>query len=158
MLAGKEGFGPSKHLSLEETIERIPTIEPEGLRGGTIYYDGQFDDARLAINMAQTVVDLGGTVINYMKVVALTKAGSMVNGVVVQDQESGKEHTLGASVVINATGVFTDAVRKMDDDTTKPMVQPSQGVHIVLDKSFLPGDSAIMVPQTDDGRVLFAIP
>lgn len=158
MLAGKEGFGPSKHLSLEETIERLPTIEPEGLRGGTIYYDGQFDDARLAVNMAQTVVDLGGTVANYMKVVGLLKANSMVQGVVVEDVEKGKEYELKAHVVINATGVFTDAVRKMDDETAKAMVQPSQGVHIVLDKSFLPGDSAIMVPQTDDGRVLFAIP
>ena len=158
MLAGKEGFGPSKHLSLEETIERIPTIEPKGLRGGTIYYDGQFDDARLAVNMAQTVVDLGGTVINYMKVVDLTKSGGMVNGAVIEDQESGKEYTLKSNVVINATGVFTDSVRMMDDQAVKPMVQPSQGVHIVLDKSFLPGDSAIMVPETDDGRVLFAIP
>lgn len=158
VLAGKEGFGPSKHLSLEETLERIPTIEPKGLRGGTIYYDGQFDDARLAINMAQTVVDLGGTVANYMKVVGLSKSNSMVQGVVVQDQESGKDYTLTANVVINATGVFSDAVRQMDDTEAKSMVQPSQGVHIVLDQSFLPGDSAIMVPQTDDGRVLFAIP
>ncbi|MEM8489001.1 MAG: glycerol-3-phosphate dehydrogenase/oxidase [Bacteroidota bacterium] len=158
MLAGKEGFGTSKHLSLEETLERIPTIEPEGLRGGTIYYDGQFDDARLAINMAQTAVDLGGTVANYMKVVGLTKDNDMVRGVVVEDQESGKSYTLSAHVVINATGVFTDAVRQMDDNTAVPMVQPSQGVHIVLDRSFLPGDSAIMVPHTDDGRVLFAIP
>ncbi|MFK7845189.1 MAG: glycerol-3-phosphate dehydrogenase/oxidase, partial [Rhodothermales bacterium] len=143
---------------LEETLKRIPTIEPKGLRGGTIYYDGQFDDARLAINMAQTVVDLGGTVANYMKVVGLSKSNNMVQGVVVQDQEGGKDYTLSANVVINATGVFSDAVRKMDDAEAKSMVQPSQGVHIVLDQSFLPGDSAIMVPQTDDGRVLFAIP
>ncbi len=158
MLAGKEGFGPSKHLTLEETLERIPTIEPEGLRGGTIYHDGQFDDARLAINMAQTIVDLGGTAVNYMKVVGLIKENDMVHGVVVRDMESETEYTLKAKVVVNATGVFSDSVRKMDDAEVKPMVQPSQGVHIVLDRSFLPGDSAIMVPHTDDGRVLFAIP
>ena len=158
MLAGKEGFGPSKHLSLEETLERIPTIEPEGLRGGTIYYDGQFDDARLAINMAQTVADLGGTVANYFEVVDLLKHRNMVHGVVARDVETDREFQLDASVVINATGVFTDSIRRMDDETAKSMVQPSQGVHIVLDRSYLPGDSAIMVPQTDDGRVLFAIP
>ena len=158
MLAGKEGFGTSKHLSLEETLERIPTIEPEGLRGGTIYYDGQFDDARLAINMAQTAVDLGGTVINYVKVVGLEKQNDVVSGVVACDEETGKEYHLRSRVVINATGVFTDTVRRMDDDSAQTMVQPSQGVHIVLDRSYLPGDSAIMVPHTDDGRVLFAIP
>ncbi len=158
MLAGKEGFGPSKHLDLEETLEHIPTIEPKGLRGGTIYYDGQFDDARLAINMAQTAVDLGGTVANYMKVVGLIHRDNMVQGVVVQDMEGGKEYSLKARSVINATGIFTDNIRKMDDGEAKTMVQPSQGVHIVLDRSFLPGNSAIMVPHTDDGRVLFAIP
>ena len=158
MLAGKEGFGASKHLSLEETLERIPTIEPEGLRGGTIYYDGQFDDARLAINMAQTAVDLGGTVINHLRVVGLTKENGMVQGVIARDLEDEREFELKAKVVINATGVFSDSVRKMDEAGTKSMVQPSQGVHIVLDRSFLPGETAIMVPHTDDGRVLFAIP
>ena len=158
MLAGKEGFGPSRHLSLEETLQRIPTIEPEGLRGGTIYHDGQFDDARLAINMAQTAVDLGGTVINYMQVVGLTKKNHLIEGVRVRDLENDREHELKARVVINATGVFTDEVRRLDDAKAAGMVQPSQGVHIVLDRSYLPGDSAIMVPQTDDGRVLFAIP
>ncbi len=158
MLAGKEGFGPSKHLSLQETLERIPTIEPEGLRGGTIYYDGQFDDARLAIDMAKTVADLGGALVNYAKVVALTKNNQMVDGVVFHDLEGDREMTARARVVINATGVFTDRVRKMDNPGVKPMIQASQGVHIVLDRSFLPGNSAIMVPETDDGRVLFAIP
>ena len=158
MLAGREGFGRSKHLSLEETFERIPTIEPEGLRGGTIYYDGQFDDARLAIHMAMTIADLGGTIINYTKVVGLTKENDMVQGVVVHDLESQTEHTLKGRVVINATGVFTDSIRSLDEPGATSMVQASQGVHIVLDRSFLPGYSAIMVPHTDDGRVLFAIP
>lgn len=158
MLAGKEGFGRSKHLSLEETFERIPTIEPEGLRGGTIYYDGQFDDARLAIHMAMTITDLGGTIVNYAKVVGLTKDQEMVTGVVVQDIEGDQEYTLKGRVVINATGVFTDSIRSLDEPDAPVMVRASQGVHIVLDRAFLPGDSAIMVPHTDDGRVLFAIP
>ncbi len=158
MLAGKEGFGPSRHLSLEETLQRIPTIEPKGLRGGTIYHDGQFDDARLAINMGQTAVDLGGTIINYMQVVGLTKKNSLIDGVRVHDLEKNQEYELKARVVINATGVFTDEIRHLDDATAPGMVQPSQGVHIVLDRSYLPGDTAIMVTHTDDGRVLFAIP
>ncbi|MDZ4698363.1 MAG: glycerol-3-phosphate dehydrogenase/oxidase [Rhodothermales bacterium] len=158
MLAGKEGFGPSRHLSREETIERIPTIEPAGLRGGTVYYDGQFDDARLAINMAQTAINLGAAVVNYVQVTGLVRQHDQVRGIRVRDLESGVEREILARAVINATGVFSDALRHMDDAALPPLIQPSQGIHIVLDRSFLPGDSAIMVPHTDDGRVLFAIP
>ncbi|MEZ4700790.1 MAG: glycerol-3-phosphate dehydrogenase/oxidase [Rhodothermales bacterium] len=158
MLAGKEGFGPSRFLSREETLRRIPTIEPDGLRGGTIYHDGQFDDSRLAITMARTAVDLGAAVLNYVEVTGLIKENDQVKGVRLRDREAGTEHEIRAKVVINATGVFSDGVRRMDDADAAPIIQPSQGVHIVLDRSFLPGDSAIMVPHTDDGRVLFAIP
>lgn len=158
VLAGKLGLGPSKILSREETLEKIPTLEPEGLRGGVIYYDGQFDDARLAINLAQTLVDLGGTPINYAKVTGLLKHGGMINGVLARDMESSDEFEVYGRVVINATGVFSDAIIKMDRPDAANMIQPSQGVHLVLDKEFLPGDSAIMVPHTDDGRVLFAVP
>ena len=158
VLAGKHGFGPSRNLSIEETVERIPTIETKGLRGGVIYYDGQFDDARLAINMAQTAAEQGAALVNYMNVTALVKPEEFVSGLIAQDAESGREHEIRAKVVINATGVFTDSVRRLDNADAKPMIRPSQGVHIVLDRSFLPGDSAIMVPETDDGRVLFAIP
>ena len=158
MLAGKEGFGASKHLSRKETLERIPTLEPEGLRGGTIYYDGQFDDARLAVNMAQTAAEQGGVLLNYAEVTGLKKTNDFVSGVRFTDTESGREYELSSKVVINATGVFTDSIRKMDEAACQQMVQPSQGVHVVLDRSFLPGNTAIMVPQTDDGRVLFAIP
>ena len=158
LLAGRSGFGRSKHLSKEETIERIPTIEPEGLDGGVIYYDGQFDDARLAINMAQTAAEQGGVLLNYVRVTGILKNGEEVSGVRAVDEETGREYEIGAKAVINATGAFTDAVRRMDDSDAKPMIVPSQGVHIVLDRSFLPGDTAIMVPKTDDGRVLFAIP
>jgi len=157
-LAGKEGFGPSKFLSKEETLKHIPTVEQEGLRGGIIYYDGQFDDARLAINMAETAYEQGATLMNYMKVISLNKDDEMICGVEAIDLETNKSYKLNAKAVINATGVFTDTVRKLDNPNSKDIIISGQGVHIVLDKSFLPGDSAIMVPHTDDGRVLFAIP
>ncbi len=158
VLAGKLGLGPSKSLSKEETLELLPTVETEGLRGGVIYYDGQFDDARLAINIAQTFAEAGGTLLNYMPVTGLLKTADMVSGVEATDLETGKKYQINGRVVVNATGVFVDNVLEMDDATAKPIVRPSQGVHIVLDKSFLPGDSAIMVPKTEDGRVLFAVP
>jgi glycerol-3-phosphate dehydrogenase len=158
LLAGKHGFGPSKNISLEKTLHYIPTIETEGLRGGVIYYDGQFDDARLAVNMAQTAVDQGATVLNYMIVCGLLRSGGFVRGVQAKDQESGREYEIKARAVINATGVFADRIRRMDDPEAVPMIAPSQGVHIVLDRSFLPGKGAIMVPHTQDGRVLFATP
>ncbi|GBC61607.1 glycerol-3-phosphate dehydrogenase/oxidase [Desulfonema ishimotonii] len=158
MLSGRQGFGRSKNLSREKTLEYIPTVEPDGLRGGVIYYDGQFDDARLAINMARTAVEQGGTVINYMRVTDLIKEDDVVRGVVAEDAETGESFEIRAKGVINATGVFSDSIRRMDDADVQDIITPSQGVHIVLDKSFLPGDTAIMVPHTDDGRVLFAIP
>lgn len=158
MLAGKLGLGPSKWLSKEETQKRIPTLEPNGLMGGVIYYDGQFDDSRLAINLAQTLHDLGGMPINYMKMTKLLKAGDVVNGVVARDMETENEYNIFGRVVINATGVFVDNILRMDDPEAEKIIAPSQGVHIILEKEFLPGDSAVMVPHTDDGRVLFAVP
>ncbi|HET6528965.1 MAG TPA: glycerol-3-phosphate dehydrogenase/oxidase [Balneolaceae bacterium] len=157
-LAGDLGIGPSKHLSKEETLKYIPTLESYDLNGGVIYHDAQFDDSRLAINLLQTVFDHGGTGINYMKVTGLLKTNDKISGVRAVDQEGGEEFEFRTKAVINATGVFTDSIRKMDDEGNKPIIQPSQGVHIVLDKSFQPGESAIMVPKTDDGRVLFAVP
>jgi len=158
LLAGKQGFGHSKWLSKDETLERIPTIETEGLRGGIIYYDGQFDDARLAVNLAQTIAEQGGTVVNYVKVTGLLKSGNMLKGLVAKNMETGELLELSAKAIINATGPFTDNICRMDEPNAPAMIAPSQGVHIVLDQSFLPGDSAIMVPHTADGRVLFAIP
>jgi len=158
MLAGKEGFGSSRMLSKEKTVEQIPTIETEGLNGGVIYFDGQFDDARLIVNMAQTAAEQGATVINYFRVTRLLKKNDLVNGLIAVDVESGREYELHAEAIVNATGAFTDEIRLMDDSASQKMIVPSQGVHIVLDRSFLPGSSAIMVPHTDDGRVLFAIP
>ncbi|MEJ2054601.1 MAG: glycerol-3-phosphate dehydrogenase/oxidase [Calditrichaceae bacterium] len=157
-LAGKAGFGSSKLLSREKTIEHLPTIETQGLNGGVIYYDGQFDDSRLVINIAQTAEEQGAVLLNYMPVMKLLHRNDMMSGVIAVDQETGKEYEIEAKVVVNATGVFSDNIRTMDDPSAASMISPSQGIHIVLDKSFLPGDSAIMVPHTDDGRVLFAIP
>jgi glycerol-3-phosphate dehydrogenase len=158
LLAGKYGFGKSKLLSRAQTLEYIPTVETKGLRGGVIYHDGQFDDARLAIHLARTAVEQGGTLINYFKAVAFGKKNGFIQSVRAQDLESDKEYELHAKVVINAGGVFADAVRRLDEAQAEAMIRPSQGAHIVLDQSFLPGQSAIMVPHTADGRVIFAIP
>ncbi len=159
LLAGKYGFGPSQILSRDETLERLPTIRTEGLRGGVFYYDGQFDDARLLINLVITAAEQGATLLNYMPVVQLTVGSDgFVDGVVARDLESGQELQIAAQVVINASGAFCDAVRRMADSSCIPLVSPSQGIHLVFDQSFLPGNSAIMVPHTSDGRVMFAIP
>jgi glycerol-3-phosphate dehydrogenase len=158
-LAGRYGFGRSAKLTVEETLQRIPTIETEGLRGGVVYHDGQFDDARLLINMVTTAAEQGAVLANYVRVTGIVKdAERFVTGATVVDEETGDRLDLRARVVVNATGPFSDGVRRMDDPAAKPLIAPSQGIHLVLDRSFLPGDSAIMVPQTDDGRVLFAIP
>jgi len=158
ILAGRHGFGASRNLSKEETLERLPTIETQGLRGGVLYYDGQFDDARLAICLARTAADLGGTVLNYMRVTGFVKESGIIRGVRVVDLESESQYELQAKVVVNATGAFSDSVRRMDDPDVAGMIRPSRGVHVVLGGDFLQGSTAIMVPHTDDGRVLFAIP
>jgi len=159
MLAGRYGFGGSQILSKEETLERLPTIRTEGLRGGVVYYDGQFDDARLLINLAATAVEQGAVAINYAPATALTRdTDGFVNGVVVRDLENGSEFTAAARVVINATGPLADQVRRLAHPDATPLIAPSQGIHLVFDGSFLKGGTAIMVPHTPDGRVMFAIP
>jgi len=157
-LAGKLGLKPSEILSREETMKRIPTLEGNGLQRGVSYYDGQFDDSRLAVNLAQSIFDCGGVAANYLKVVRLLKKDDLIDGAVVEDTESGEEIEIRAKAVVNATGVFTDGVRKMDDPDAKTVIAASQGAHLILPKEFLPGNSAIMVPQTPDGRVMFAVP
>jgi glycerol-3-phosphate dehydrogenase len=159
LLAGKYGFGVSRILSKEETLEHLPTLKTEGLRGGAVYYDGQFDDARLLIHMVATAYEQGATLLNYVEVTGLTKdAQGFVDGVSARDVETGNEFRATAKVVINATGAFTDLLRLKAEPDAKPMIVPSQGIHLVFDSSFLQGASAIMVPHTSDGRVLFAIP
>ncbi len=159
LLAGKFGFGKSRILSRDEITEKIPTIKQEGLRGGVIYYDGQFDDSRLLINLVTTAVEQGATMLNYLPVTGITKdAEDYVDGVIARDEETGESFTIKAKVLINATGAFTDNVRRLADSEVKPMIAPSQGIHLVFERSLMPGDSAIMVPHTSDGRVMFAIP
>ncbi len=159
LLAGKYGFGKSRVLSREETLEHLPTLKSEGLRGGAVYYDGQFDDARLLIHMVATAHEQGAAVLNYVEVTGLSKdPQSFVNGVDLRDTESGETFHAEAKVVINATGAFSDRLRSMAEPASAPMIAPSQGIHLVFDGAFLAGESAIMVPHTSDGRVLFAIP
>lgn len=146
-------------LSAEQVRKVLPNLRKKKVGGGVLYFDGQFDDARLAINIAQTAAEHGGVLLNYMKVVGLRKdAGGKVNGVQVEDQLSGEVLDLEAKTVINATGVFVDDILKMNDQNTPAMVKASQGIHLVLDKSFMPGVHALMIPATSDGRVLFAVP
>ncbi len=158
LMAGKLGLGLSKHLKKKEVIKALPLVERKGLKGGVIYQDGQFDDARMAMSLGLTCNDYGGTILNYMKVTGLFKKEGLVAGVIAIDQETGEEFRIKSKVVINATGVFADEVIKMDDPGGKDMIIPSQGIHLILDKSFLPGEHAIMVPHTSDGRVMFAVP
>jgi glycerol-3-phosphate dehydrogenase len=158
-LAGKYGFGASEILTREETLARLPTIKTDGLRGGVVYYDGQFDDTRLLINLVATAADQGATLINYARAVALTKgAEGFIDGVVAVDQETGQQWSVAARVVVNATGAFSDSVRRLAEPDVTTLIAPSQGIHLVFDHSFLSGDAAIMVPHTADGRVMFAIP
>ncbi len=159
LLAGRYGFGKSRNLSKEKTLEYLPTIRREGLRGGVLYYDGQFDDTRFLIALVQTALEQGAVVLNYCGVVALRAgADGVIRAVVAQDTETGEEFHVSAKVVVNATGPFVDQVRRLAEPHAAPLVAPSQGIHLVFDRSFLPSDVAIMVPHTSDGRVMFAIP
>lgn len=159
LLAGKYGFGKSQNLSREETLKQLPNVNPDGLTGGVVYYDGQFDDTRLLINLIATAADQGATLLNYAKVTALNKGNDgIINGVSWQNVETGETFTARAKVVVNATGTFTDSVRRLAEPDVSQMIAPSQGAHLVFDRSFLPGTNAILVPHTKDGRVMFAIP
>jgi glycerol-3-phosphate dehydrogenase len=159
LLAGKHGLGASRILSRDETLKHLPTLKTEGLRGGAVYFDGQFDDARLLIHMVMTAYEQGATLLNYVEVTALTRnEQGAIDGVMARDVETGNEFCAGGKVVINATGAFGDRLRLMAEPDAAPMIAPSQGVHLVFDGAFLASDSAIMVPHTRDGRVLFAIP
>jgi glycerol-3-phosphate dehydrogenase len=158
VMAGSLGIGFSRLVGKREALRLVPTLEPDGLKGGVVYYDGQFDDARLAISLLRTALDHGALALNYAPVTGLIKDGGKVAGVTARDAETGEELRLHARAVVNATGVFADAVRRLDEPDAEALLSPSQGVHLVLDRSFLPGDHAIMIPKTDDGRVLFALP
>jgi len=157
-MAGELGLGKSRRLSREEVLELAPTLDADGLRGGVLYHDGQFDDARLAIHLAQTAASQGAVLLNYCRVEGFVKTDGRVTGLRATDQLNNQSFEVAAKVVINATGVFTDSILRLDDPNAEPVIAPSQGVHLILDKDFLPGQAAILVPHTDDGRVLFAVP
>jgi glycerol-3-phosphate dehydrogenase len=157
-LSGGASFGSSRMMGASSVRARLPTVVSDGLAGGVEYFDGQFDDARYSLALAQTLESLGGVAINYAKMIRLLKTKDVVSGVVVRDEESGNEFEVQARVVINATGVFTDEIRVLDEARAAPMLTVSQGSHFVLPKEFLQGKHALMVPKTADGRVLFAIP
>ncbi|GAA0546067.1 glycerol-3-phosphate dehydrogenase/oxidase [Chitinophaga japonensis] len=159
LLSGRLSLGRSRHIGSREVQEKLPTIRRQGLKGGIVYHDGQFDDARLAVNIAQTAAENGAMLLNYFKVTGLEKhPDGQLSGVVAKDLETGLTYTLPAKTVINATGVFVDEILQLDNPGARRLVKPSQGVHVVLDRSFLQSSSAIMIPKTDDGRVLFAVP
>lgn len=159
-LAGRLSLGRSVHISRKETLEKLTTLKQERLAGGVLYHDGQFDDSRLAVNLAQTISDKGGTVLNYMKITSLHKdEGGNISGLTVRDTlNDGPEIFLNTRAVINATGVFADDILEMDNPDAPKSIAASQGVHVVLDNSFLPGHNALMIPATSDGRVLFVVP
>lgn len=157
-MSGNLGLGPSQWLDKEEVLALAPTLDPKDLRGGVLYHDGQFDDARLAINMAQTAAAKDACILNYFNVSGFIKSNGKIAGLQVTDLLNKKEYEVSCKAVINATGVFSDTVQEMDDASKEKTITPSQGIHIVLDSVFLPGNTAIMIPHTDDGRVLFAVP
>jgi len=158
LLADKLVLGRSHFISKKKTIEALPALNKNNLKGGILYHDGQFDDSRMAISLAKTCIDQGGMVINYLKVKDFIKEFDKISGVVVTDQENQNEYTIRAKTVINATGVFADQIMQIDEPGSEKMIKPSQGIHIVLGKEFLQSHHALMVPRTSDGRVMFAVP
>ncbi|MDE2397267.1 MAG: glycerol-3-phosphate dehydrogenase/oxidase [Burkholderiales bacterium] len=161
-LAGSRGIGATEWLSTRRVRALLPGVQPRGLHGGVKYWDGQFDDARLALLLARSAHARGALVVNHCSATELRREGGRLRGLVVRDEESGAQMELAARCVVNATGVWVDEVRAMDRDgdapPREPMVAPSQGVHLVVDRAFLPGSHALLVPRTADGRVLFAVP
>lgn len=158
-LSGHLSLGKSEFISRKAVMRRLPGIQAKGLRCGVLYHDGAFDDARLALNLAQTSIEQGAVALNYTEVTGLTKrSDGSLNGVTLTDKETGTVYEVAASVVINATGVFVDDILKLDNPKARALIRPSQGIHVVLDRSFLDGTDAVMIPRTDDGRVLFVIP
>ena len=158
-LASRNRFGRSHGISADDSLKKVPVIRPEVLRGGVVYHDGQFDDARLLINMAQTAEEQGATLLNYVSVTGLIKDESgKTQGVKTRCEETKEAFEIPAHCVVNATGPFCDSIRRLDDENCEAMLSASQGVHLVLPREFFPGETALMVPKTSDGRVLFVIP
>lgn len=157
-LSGKLSLGKTAFLSKKQTLDLLPALDPSRVKGGILYYDGQFDDSRLCIDLAATAVLHGATLVNYCKVTDLIKEKKKIKGLQIQLTQTGEEFTIHTKSVINATGVFTDHILKMDDPDAENLVEPSQGIHLVVDKKCFPGHHALMIPKTDDKRILFAVP
>jgi glycerol-3-phosphate dehydrogenase len=157
-LAGRHALGRTRSLTVEETLGLAPTLDPRRLSGGVAFFDAQFDDARLAVHLAATADEAGGRILNYAEVVELRREGERISGAAVRDVETGRTFEIRARVVTNATGVFADDLTRLDDPRAPRVVSPSQGTHVVLAREFLPGNAAILIPRTADGRVLFVIP
>ena len=157
-LAGKAGLGATEFLNAKQTLHCLPTLQKTGLKGGVKYWDGQFDDARLALALARSAAKEGALLVNYCKATKLIHEEGKLVGLTCQDQETGEKFKIAASCVINATGVWVDEIRRQDGDAVKDIVAPSQGVHVVVDREFMPTDHAMLIPKTADGRVLFAVP
>jgi glycerol-3-phosphate dehydrogenase len=158
LLAGKLSLGLTKILSAKKTIEALPSVKTKNLKGGILYYDGQFDDSRLAIDLAFTSSANAATVLNYMSLTGFEKEGKKIIGILCKDEITGKAYNVKAKSFINATGVFTDDVMQLDEVDKESIVKPSQGIHLVVNKSFFSSSYAMMVPKTADGRVFFAVP
>lgn len=158
LLSGKWSLGRSRHLSRDEALAEAPTLQPKGLRGGIRYLDAGFDDARLLLNIAQAAAQRGACLLNYAAVERLERRNGRISGTVIHDRENDQRHTVAAKVVVNCTGPFADAMRQLDDPSAATTIVPSQGAHLMIDRRFLPGETAIIVPETPDGRVAFAIP
>ncbi|RYZ95201.1 MAG: glycerol-3-phosphate dehydrogenase/oxidase, partial [Sphingobacteriaceae bacterium] len=158
-IAGKLSLGPSVFISRKKVLAQMPGIKSSNLQGGVLYHDGQFDDARLAINIAQSIIDEGGGAINYMQLTALHKNDKgILHAATIKDVEQNKTYQINAQAIINATGIFVDDILMMDNARAQKTICVSQGVHVVLDKKFLHSAHALMIPKTSDGRVLFAVP
>lgn len=158
LMSGKLSLGKTKYLNKKQTIQHLPSINPRKLKGGILYYDGQFNDSALCTALAVTAAAKGAVLLNYTKATGLVKEKGIIAGVELHDQLNDVQYTVRAKAVINATGVFTDAVIDMDEENHDVLVAPSQGIHLVVDPVFFPGKDAMMIPKTDDGRVLFAVP
>jgi glycerol-3-phosphate dehydrogenase len=157
-LSGKLSVGKTGLLTKKEALQYLPDLDENNLSGGVLYYDGQFDDTRLAMHLAQTAIEHGAIVLNYFGVSGFIKNNLTITGIRAQDEISGMEMEINAKVVINATGVFADVLLQLAEGHGEKTIAPSQGIHLVIEKDFFRGTAGMMIPKTDDGRVLFAIP
>lgn len=165
-LAGRAGLGRTEFLNRSETLACLPMVRTDGLKGGVKYWDGQFNDARMALALARTAAAHGALLVNYCRATRLLHEGGRLIGLHCEDQLTGKDYAIACGCVVNATGVWVDDLRSQDGAAvgapdgkkTQPLVAPSQGVHMVVDREFLGGNTALMVPKTADGRILFAVP